>query len=79
MRDTNSSNKINRFELTKNSSLKLWMERKEKGQNNLTQMKQPLFGVTMWSEEISHNERASWLDEVFKKISTLTWRILKLE
>ena len=64
MRDTNSSNKINSFELTKNSSMKFWMERKEKGQNNLTQMTQPRFGVTMWSEEVSHNKQTSWLDEV---------------
>ena len=42
--DVNSSNKINNFEITRNFSMKLWMERKEKGQNNLTQLKQPPFG-----------------------------------
>ena len=36
--------KINNFEITRNFSVKLWMERKEKGQNNLTQLKQPPFG-----------------------------------
>ena len=44
MRDVNSSNKINNFEITRNFSMKLWMERKEKGQSNLTQLKQPPFG-----------------------------------
>ena len=38
------SNKINSFELTRTSSMKLWMKKKEKGQNNLTQLKQPPFG-----------------------------------
>ena len=72
MRDVNSSNKINNFEITRNFSMELWMERKDKGQNNLTQLKQPPLGG--W-RKLSRNS----VQQRCKRISTSLWRILELE
>ena len=71
MRDVNSSNKINNFEIARNFSMKLWMERKEKGPEEPDPIEATSFWRKIWLEEVSHNERASWLEEAGQEFSTI--------
>ena len=71
MKDTNSSNKINSFELTRNSYMKLWLEKKREGTEQPDPSEATTFWGKIWSEEISHNERVSWLEEVEQEFSTI--------
>ena len=71
MRDVNSSNKINNFD----KNQKLFYEALDGKKREETEQPDPIEATTfwrkIWSEEVSHNERACWLEEVDQEFSTI--------
>ena len=62
-RDVNSSNKINNFEALDG--------KKREGAGQTDPIEATTFWRKIWSKEVSHIERVSWLEEVEQEFSTI--------